>query len=58
MVTFKAFFADGKITKVEHSLRGNGSVWCETDREFGGVEYDADVSGDGSAIHIASDAVN
>jgi hypothetical protein len=58
MAMFGKFFSAGKMTKVEHSMRGNGAVWYETDMELNGAEFDADVSGDGSAILIAQDAVN
>jgi uncharacterized membrane protein YkoI len=59
MATYKRYFPNSKIGKVEHSMRGNGALWFETDTvNSDGKEIDVDISGDGTAILIADDNVN
>jgi hypothetical protein len=58
MAAYKRYFPTGEMGKIEHSMRGNGSVWYETDTTVDGREIDVDISGDGTAILIADDAVN
>ncbi len=58
MAIYKLYFPTATMGKIEHSFRGNGAVFYETDTTLDGREIDVDISGDGTSILIADDMVN